>query len=379
MSSVSREFQVFVKPVGGCCNLACCYCYYQDRKQPLDRPRASRMSDDLLELYIRQHIEASTERVIDFSWHGGEPMLAGLEFFRKAVAWQKKHRPAGKSIINGIQTNGTLLSDAWARFLKEENFTVGLSLDGPETLHDMYRRDKYHEPSFRRVMKGYERLMKVGIPVEILCVIHNGNAGKPGEVYGFFKAIGAEYITFLPLVEYRPDAPAGVSPQTVRAEVFGKFLISVFDEWMEHDIGKIKIQIIEEALRAAFRQDHTLCILKKTCGGVPVVEMNGDFYSCDHFVNKRNLIGNIRETHLSVLLDHPRQTAFGKAKNNTLPGCCLACEVFVMCHGECPKNRFIESPDGEPGLNYLCEGYKMFFRHCLPLIEEVGRVWEITR
>jgi len=327
------------------------------------------MTDDLLEKYIIQHFEASTDKVVMFSWHGGEPTLAGLDFYRKALKLQRKHLPSGYKIVNGIQTNGTLLNDEWCRFLANENFLVGISLDGPQEYHDRCRVSSGGRPTFSIVMNGYDLLKKYRVTSEILCVLNSFNSLYPLTIYDFFKSLEAEYMTFLPLVIQIPDSKKGVSDSSVDPAAYGEFLIKVFDEWVAKDIGKVRIQVFEEAAHTAFYQEHTLCIFKVTCGGVPVVERNGDFYSCDHYVNRENLVGNINETTLAGLLDSPRQKAFGKAKQSTLPRYCRECEVLEMCNGECPKNRFIHTPDGEPGLNYLCPGYKLFFNHCKPFVE----------
>ncbi|MCX6239202.1 MAG: anaerobic sulfatase maturase [Bacteroidia bacterium] len=370
-----REFQLFVKPIGALCNLGCKYCYYLD-KQDLYDEKSAVMSDELLEKYIIQHLEASTEEPVLFSWHGGEPTLAGPDFYRKAVALQKKNNPHKKNILNGIQTNGVNLDDDWCRFLANENFLVGISIDGPENMHNKYRISKSGEDTFQKVMKGYKLLKKHRINSEILCVVNAYNVNFPIEIYNFFRSLGTEYMSFLPLVNHDSNYDTGVTPDSVPAKAFGDFMIAVFDEWQENDIGKIKIQLFEEAFRTAFKQEHTLCIFKKTCGGVPVMERNGDVYSCDHFVNHDHLLGNINQKHLTALLDHPKQVTFGQAKFNTLPGYCLKCEVLEMCNGECPKNRFIKSSEGENGLNYLCEGYKKFFTHCTPFIDAIAEVWK---
>ncbi len=301
--------------------------------------------------------------------------MAGIDFFRKAVSLQKKHRPEGKEILNGIQTNGTLIDWDWAYFLAHEKFFVGISIDGPGDLHNRSRKYADGSSSLPAVLKGYSYLRRSGIEPEILCVVNSFNARFPLVVYDFFREIGAVNITFLPLVEPRPRSQSGVSRATVRAGEFGRFLIAIFDEWAENDIGKIKIQIIEEASRTAFGQGHTLCIFRENCGGVPVVELNGDFYSCDHFVNSDNLIGNISNGTIAEYLDSSRQKEFGMAKSLSLPRYCLECDVRAMCNGECPKNRFITTPDGEPGLNYLCEGYKAFFNHCKPFVDAIGNIW----
>jgi len=366
---MDREFQIFVKPAGSDCNLRCSYCYYLGKNALYSGTGLHRMTYEILEKYIVQHIEASTDKVIMFSWHGGEPTMAGLDFFRKAVRLQKKYLPEGYKIINGIQTNGTLLDDTWCRFLFDENFLVGISIDGPQEFHDRYRLTGAGGSTFSRVMQGYELLKKYRITSEILCVLNSYNTGYPLQLYNFFKGLDAEFMTFLPLVEQQPDAGSEVSSASVDPVVYGNFLMKVFDEWIAKDVGKIRIQIFEEAARTAFRQEHTLCIFKVTCGGVPVVEHNGDFYSCDHYVNRQHLIGNIKHKSLAELLDSPEQRAFGEAKSSKLPAYCRECDVLEMCNGECPKNRFIHTPDGEPGLNYLCPGYKLFFNHCRPFIE----------
>lgn len=374
MEKIDREFQIFVKPVGALCNLRCKYCYYLDKKALYPAEGAFVMNDDILERYIVQHIEASTEETIFFSWHGGEPLMAGIDFFRKIVALQKKHKPAGYAITNGIQTNGTLIDWNWASFLADEKFTIGISIDGPGDLHNRFRTTPDGRSSLPQVLRGYEMLQRYRIKTEILCVVNSYNVKFPLVVYNFFKELGVKYITFLPLVERRPVTKSGVSRASVPPLEFGRFLVSVFDEWIERDIGEIKIQVFEEAARKAFNQEHTLCIFKENCGGVPVVELNGDFYSCDHFVNSDNLIGNINEGSVAGFLDSESQKAFGRAKSLTLPRYCVECEVKAMCNGECPKNRFINSPDGERGLNYLCSGYKTFFNHCLPFVEAIASV-----
>jgi uncharacterized protein len=375
MAIASRGFQVFVKPAGAACNLACRYCYYLG-KGPIGPAEApARMPEDLLEDYIAQHIAASPDEIVRFSWHGGEPTVLGVDYFRMIVEIQRRHRPAGRTIANGMQTNGTLLDDEWGRFLAAEGFSVGLSLDGPRGLHDRFRLAPDGTSSFDATMRGYEILRRHGVPTDILCVVSSENVRRPAEVYGFFREIRASYVTFLPLVERRPDAPGGVSPDTVPSEAWGDFLCAVFDEWVDRDIGRIKIQIFEEAARTAFGQEHSLCIFRPVCGDIPVVERNGDFYSCDHFVGAENRVGNIHETPLVELIESPAQRAFGLAKLEKLPRVCRACDVRVMCNGECPKNRFTPAPDGEPGLNYLCAGYKMFFSRVRPFVAEVAAEW----
>ena len=375
MKKACADFQVFVKPMGAMCNMACQYCYYLKNGTLYPEDKHPRMTEDLLEQYIVQHIRASSGPTIFFSWHGGEPTLAGLHYFERIVEIQRKYQPEGFSILNGLQTNGTLLNDDWCRFLAAENFTVGISLDGPEELHSVYRKTKDGHPSFKETIRGYELLKSHGVQYEILCVVNAVNVVDPLGVYRFFKELQCEYVSFLPLVERLPSGWNTVTESSVTAKAYGRFLCAIFDEWKALDIGTVKIQIFEEALRTAFDLEHTLCIFKETCGGVPVVELNGDFYSCDHYVDSQHLIGNISKTSLVELLESRKQEVFGLEKLYLMPLFCLNCEVRSMCNGGCPKDRFIKTPKGEPGLNYLCEGYKLFFKHCKPFVEEVAEVW----
>ena len=372
---MDRQFQIFVKPVGSSCNLRCSYCYYIDKHTVYHGSAPHLMTDEILENYIIQHIEATTDKVVMFSWHGGEPVMAGLDFYRKAINIQKKHLPSGVKVINGIQTNGTLLNDEWCSFFAEENFLVGISIDGPREFHDRCRITSRGDSSFNLVMRGWELLKKYNVTSEILSVLSSYNTGNPLLIYNFFKDLGARFITFLPLVIPTPGSDERVSPDSVDPLEYGNFLIKVFDEWLNSDIGTIRIQTFEEAIRTAYSEEHTLCIFKKTCGGVPVVENNGDFYSCDHYVDKQHFLGNIRERSVADLLDSHDQRVFGEAKYKSLPRYCRECNVLEMCNGECPKNRFIKTPGGEPGLNYLCPGYKIFFSHCMPFIETLRLTW----
>jgi len=375
MDKASRDFQIFVKPAGALCNLGCSYCYYLSKRDLYPDAESFRMPDLVLEEYIVQHIEAYPGQVIRFSWHGGEPTLLGLDFFRKVVALQRKHRPGNQHIANGLQTNGTLLDGDWCRFFADEGFFIGLSLDGPREIHDRLRRDKKGRPTHEHTMRAYGLLRQHHVYTDILCVVNAHNVRYPLEVYQFFKKIGAEYVSFLPMVEPLAGTDNDVHPLTVPADAWGNFLCTIFDEWIEQDIGKIKVQVFEEAARTAFGQEHSLCIFRPVCGDIPVVEHNGDFYSCDHYVDAGHRLGNIIETPLADMLESPEQKAFGRAKRDTLPRYCLECEVRDMCHGECPKNRFIRTPEGESGLNFLCAGYKRFFSHCQPFIEAVASEW----
>jgi uncharacterized protein len=334
------------------------------------------MPDDILEKYIVQHIKAYPESVIRFSWHGGEPTMLGVDYFKKIVTIQKKYKHPKKQILNGIQTNGTLLTEEWCNFLAKERFSIGLSMDGPQELHDIHRLTRGGDPTHEKSMYGYSLLRKHGITPDILCVVNSENVQYPTEVYRFFKEIGVHYIGFLPLVEPRPEKAEGVSRDSVPAEAFGKFMCTVFDEWQSRDIGKVRVQIFEEAAKTAFEEEHELCIFRKICGDVPVIEHNGDFFSCDHFVDEDHHIGNINDASLADLLESSEQMAFGHNKLYQLPRYCLDCEVLPMCNGECPKNRFIHTPDGNEGLNYLCTGYKLFFRHCQPFVKELENLWQ---
>jgi uncharacterized protein len=379
MSENDKAYQVFVKPVGSRCNIRCSYCYYLGRSKLNYSKERVLMPDRVLEQFIIQNFESSAEETITFSWHGGEPLLAGLPFFKKVTEIQKRHLPAGKKVLNGIQTNGTLVTDEYCRFLSANKFIAGISIDGPMELHDCNRANPDGRGTFARSLHGYELLRKYNIPTEVLCVVNSENVRYPLIIYDFFRKLGVQYITFLPLVNLKSGSRNEVSRNSVVARDFGFFLCAIFDEWVGKDIGRIKVQIFEEMIRPAFHQEHTLCIFRETCGRVPVVEFNGDFYACDHFVDKDHLVGNIMSVHLSQLLESEHQQQFGKAKSALLPGYCRQCNVRPMCNGECPKNRFLTAPDGEYGLNYLCEGYKYFFNHCLPFIEAVGEAWKIRK
>jgi len=370
MGTASREFQVMVKPIGAVCNLDCGYCYYLEKKELYPKGESFRMADDLLEDYIVQHIEACPKKLILFSWHGGEPTLLGIDYFRRIVALQRKHRPAGRRIVNGIQTNGTLLNEEWCRFLAAQGFQVGISMDGPKKLHDRYRITKSGKTTHKRVMQAYRLLRRYGIACDVLCVVHQRNVRQPGEVYRFFKDIGVKFLQFLPLVVRRGESD--VSAETVPAELYGKFLCTIFDQWVRYDIGRIVIQNFDEAIRPVFGAEHALCVSRETCGDVVVVEHNGDFYSCDHFVDQEHRIGNIRETRLVELLENPAQRAFGRRKRDGLPRYCRECEILDACNGGCPKDRFVRTPDGEEGLNYLCAGLKRFFTYSRPYLQSMA-------
>ena len=370
MVTATREFQVMVKPVGAICNLDCAYCYYLKKKDLYPDKQSYRMADDLLEDYIVQHLEASPKDLVLFSWHGGEPTLLGLDYFQRIVELQRRHRPAGKKIVNSIQTNGTLLNEEWCRFLAANGFHVGLSMDGPKELHDGYRVSKKHEATHRLVVGAYRMLTKFRVMCDVLCVVHDRNVRQPTAVYRFFKDMGVPFLQFIPLVVRQGER--GVSEQSVPPDLYGRFLCTIFDEWARYHIGDIVIQNFDEAIRPVFGAEHALCVSRETCGDIVVVEHNGDLYTCDHFVEPEYRLGNIRETPLVELLEHPAQKGFGQRKRDLLPRQCRECEVLKSCNGGCPKDRFVLTPDGEDGLNYLCPGFKRFFTHTRPYLENMA-------
>lgn len=370
MATASREFQAFAKPAGWWCNLACRYCYYLKAGQLYPQGPPPRMTDSLLETYIVQHIEASPGPVVTFSWHGGEPTLPGLDYFRRIVAIQAKHRPSGRRIVNGIQTNGLLIDEQWCRFLADEAFGVGLSLDGPADLHDAYRVTRGQQPTHKQVVRAFRLLRRHRIACDILCVVHNLNVRHPTGVYRFFKELGARYLTFLPLVEPAQDESGGASARSVPAEAYGTFLCTIFDEWLREDMGRLGVQIFEETARAVRGHEQALCVFRQTCGDVPVVEHNGDVYCCDHFVDPGHRLGNIQQVPFVELLESPAQREFGRAKLDTLPRCCRVCEVRRLCNGGCPKDRLLRMPGEKESLNYLCVGLKRFFIHSLHLLAQ---------
>ncbi len=380
---MSRGFHVLAKPIGPICNLDCKYCFYLEKEKlyPAATGKAQwALPDEVLESYIRQYIEGQEVPVISFAWQGGEPTLLGVDYFRKVMALQSRYA-SGKRIENALQTNGVLLDDEWCQFLAENQFLVGLSIDGPQKLHDRYRLDKGGAPSFEKVMRGLGFLKKHGVEFNTLTVVQRHNSYHPLEVYRFLKEIGSRFMQFIPIVERvaeQPDpsglvlispdseAKAAVTEWSVEALQFGKFLCAIFDEWVRNDVARIYVQLFDVALESWVGSEPSLCVFRRTCGDALVVEHNGDIYSCDHYVYPENLLGNIMEHPLAAMVDGTQQRKFGQDKLDTLPRYCLECEVRFACNGECPKHRFIRTPDGEPGLNYLCAGYKIFFNHVAP-------------
>jgi uncharacterized protein len=395
-------YHVLIKPTGAICNLDCKYCFFLSKEMLYPGSRFQ-MAEDLLETYLSQLLESHRAPQVDVAWQGGEPTLMGLDFFQRSVELVNRLKRPGQQIQYTIQTNGTLLDDKWCAFFKQHNFLVGLSVDGPKDLHDVYRVNKGGAGSFDQVMRGLACLKKYKVDFNILCTIHAANQHHPLKLYRFFRdELGAEFIQFIPIIERasattlpianlgwggRPggDRPlytnAGelVTERSVDAQSYGNFLIAVFDEWVKADVGKIYVQHFDSALANWVGVPGAVCIFSETCGQAVALEHNGDLYSCDHFVEPAHKLGNIRETHLIQLLASPQQIEFGQAKKDMLPRYCRECEVRFACHGECPKNRFIRTPDGEDGLNYLCAAYKAFFNHVDRDMKIMARLISVKR
>jgi uncharacterized protein len=372
-------FHVMAKPAGGRCNLCCDYCFFLE-KQDLYPGSDFRRSDAVMEAYIGQAARGQQVPQVTLAWQGGEPTLMGLDFFCRAGAAEARLVPAGMAVERTLQTNGVLLDDEWAAFLAANGYLVGLSLDGPRELHDAYRHDRGGHPVFERVLAAARRLQQHGAQFNVLCTINAANAAHPLEVYRFFRdELGARYVQLIPIVEVAappswagawgagapgPDPrPGSASDRSVAAEDYGRFLCAIFDEWLRRDVGEVFVQFFDAVLAAYVRGSAGVCVLQPTCGEALALEHNGDLYSCDHFVDPRYLLGNILESDMGALVRSARQRAFGRAKEETLPAFCRACEHLFLCNGECPKNRILMTPDGEPGLNWLCAGLTEFFAH----------------
>jgi uncharacterized protein len=364
-------FHLLAKPTGAACNLDCAYCFFLD-KEILYPGSKFRMSDETLEQYIRQLIEAHQTNEVNIAWQGGEPTLMGLDFYRRSMAFVEKYRRPGMQFLHTMQTNGTLVDDEWAAFFKEHDFLIGISIDGPHQLHDIYRVDKGGKPTLDKVMRGVRFLQKHQVEFNVLTTVNRVNADYPLEVYRFLRdEVGTTWMQFIPVVE-RINADGltlyqqgtTVSERSVLPDQFGRFLSDIFDEWVRHDVGRIFIQTFEATLANWFGHPNSgMCVFNETCGTGLAIEHNGDLFSCDHFVEPDYFLGNIQDKHLIELVASPQQLKFGQDKRDSLPRYCLECEVLFACHGECPKNRFVLAPDGEPGLNYLCPGFKDFFNH----------------
>jgi uncharacterized protein len=388
------------KPIGPICNLDCRYCFYLEKEEMYEQERRKErpswaMPDEVLQKYIREYIESQDVPEINFAWQGGEPTLLGVRFFRRVVELQREWA-GGKKIVNAFQTNGTLLDDEWGAFLAENGFLIGLSIDGPRELHDAYRVDKQDRPTFDRVMAGMEVLKRHQVEFNTLTVVNRKNSQRPLDVYRFLKEHGSGYMQFIPLVERATPGPlqtadgliqlslasppkpssekSPVTEWSVRAEDYGAFLTTLFDEWVRKDIGKVFVQQFDVALGIWAGQGSALCVFSETCGKALALEHNGDLYACDHYVYPEYRLGNLRETPLEELVNSPAMEKFGADKRDTLPKCCRECSVRFACHGECPKHRFLKTPDGEWGLNYLCAGYKKFFGHIDPYMNAMTQL-----
>lgn len=394
MQTNLSQYHLLAKPAGAACNLGCQYCFFLS-KENLYHGDSHLMDEATLDRYIRQLMESSLGPQVDVAWQGGEPMLRGLDFYKRSVELAARYRKPHQQILHTIQTNGTLIDDAWARFFKRHNYLVGISIDGPRAMHDAYRVTKKGDGSFDEVIRGWNLLRKHGVDVNILCTVHAANQDHPLEVYRFFRdELQAEYIQLIPIVEratpdtlavanqgwgglkgtdrplYRQEGSL-VTERTVNAEKFGQFLNGIFDEWVRRDVGKVYVTTFDIAL-GSWLGHHNACIVSPTCGEALALEHNGDVYSCDHFVEPDHLLGNLKDTPLGGLVRSEKQRRFGQAKYDTLPRYCRECPVLFACYGECPRNRFIRTPDGEQGLNYLCAGYKGFFTHIDPAMKTMA-------
>jgi uncharacterized protein len=386
MQATLPNYHLLAKPAGAACNLGCKYCFFLSKENLYAERESPLMDESVLETYLRQLMESSPGPQVDVAWQGGEPMLRGLDFYRRSVELAEKYRKPHQHILHTMQTNGTLVDEEWAAFFKQHNYLVGLSIDGPREMHDAYRIDKKGQGSFDAVMRGWNLLRRHDVDTNILCTINAANQDHPLEVYRFFRdELKAQYIQLIPIVEratertiafanqgwggnrgtdrplYKQEGSM-VTERTVSAEGFGKFLVAVFDEWLQRDVGKVFLTTFDVALGSWLGQ-HNSCVVAPTCGSALTMEHNGDVYSCDHYVEPGHKLGNVSETPLRALVTSEQQRRFGQAKFDTLPKYCKECPVLFACYGECPRNRFIETPDGEGGLNYLCAGYKAFFLH----------------
>ncbi|WP_294420087.1 anaerobic sulfatase-maturation protein [Prevotella sp.] len=377
----SRPLYVMLKPVGAACNLRCHYCYYLE-KACLYKDSSKRvLSEEMLDQFTKEYIEAQTMNDVLFTWHGGEPLMRPLSFYRKALELQKKYG-RGRNISNVIQTNGTLLTDEWCRFLHENNWLVGVSIDGPQEFHDEYRRTASGGPSWAKVMRGIQLLNKHHVEWNAMAVVNDFNADYPLDFYHFFKEMGCRFIQITPVVErmvnhadgrhlatLTDDATAPVTDFSVTPEQWGRFLCAIFDEWVRNDVGQTYVELFDCILANWVGVTPGICVYAKECGHAGIMEFNGDVYSCDHFVFPEYRLGNIRKKTITEMLYGEQQQQFSRLKSQSLPKECKKCEWEFACHGECPRTRFIKDVYGNPGKNYLCEGYRMFFRHIAPYMD----------
>jgi uncharacterized protein len=400
IESAPRAFHLLAKPTGAVCNLDCAYCFFLSKEMLYPGSRF-RMADELLDAYLRQLIEAhASVPEVAVAWQGGEPTLMGLDFFRRSVELARRHLQPGQRVAHTIQTNGTLLDEEWAAFFREHDFLVGISIDGPRELHDAYRVNKGGKGSFDDVMRGLGYLRAAGVEWNALTTVHAANGDRGREVYRFLRdECGARFVQFIPIIERVAEAGADgevpwsswrdrplyvqegerVTGRSVGGEQYGRFLVDVFEEWVRHDVGEVFVQMFDVALANWAGEPPGLCVHSETCGLALALEHTGDLYSCDHFVEPRHLLGNIAEHRLLDLVASQQQREFGLAKRDTLPWFCLECDVRFACHGGCPKDRFVATPDGEPGLNYLCPGYKTFFHHVDPAMRTMAELLRAGR
>lgn len=376
----AKPVYVMLKPVGAQCNLACTYCYYLEKAKLVDDSSSQFMSEELLETFTKEYIQAQTAPQVLFTWHGGETLLRPLDFYRKAMEFQRKYA-GGRVIDNCIQTNGTLLTDEWCRFFKENNWLVGVSIDGPQRFHDAFRRNRQGQPSFDKVMHGIELLNKYGVEWNAMAVVNSFNAEYPLEFYHFFKSIDCRYIQFTPVVErlkpredgrmlaHAADEDCPLSQWSVKPEQWGKFLCTLFDEWVRTDVGRYFIQLFDATLANWVGEEPGICSMARSCGKALAMEFNGDLYACDHFVFPEYKLGNIRNRSLTGMLYGKEQLAFGDNKWRELSSLCRQCKYLFACNGECPKNRFVKLDNDPYRHNYLCGGYYRFFEHVAPFME----------
>jgi uncharacterized protein len=389
-----QGFHLMAKPAGPCCNLRCEYCFYCEKKAYFPENRVFRMSDDVLEAYTREYIESQPGSAVTFDWQGGEPTLLGVDFFQRALDLQRKYGK-GKQIANTLQTNGTLLDEAWCAFLARNNFLVGLSMDGPEAVHDAFRVDADGRPTLSGVLDSFRMMQRHGVEINVLATVNSESSRRPRDVYRFFTEHGVRFLQFIPIVErmfdYGTDksgislaAPPSLSeeektptvtPWSVEPKHYGEFLIQVFKEWIRNDVGTIFVMNFEWLLAAWAGVGPGVCYLSPRCGNNLILEHNGDIFSCDHFMYPAYRLGNILEGGLKKMVRSRKQNAFGALKETALPGYCRGCDFLFACRGGCPKHRFAKTPDGEPGLNYLCEGFKKFYQYVqLPVKQMVERI-----
>ncbi len=381
------------KPIGPLCNLDCAYCFYLEKEKLFSADENYKMQDEVLETYVRKYIQSQNTPEISFAWQGGEPTLMGLDFFRKVVALQRLHA-GGRPVHNSFQTNGTNLDDDWGRFFAREKFLVGLSLDGPESIHNRYRVDKGGNGSFKDVMNAVALLKKWRVEFNTLTCVTRQSPDEAIEIYRFLKEQGVTFMQFIPIVErtgdraskadgldlaappdlHATDNPDEMMPWSVSSEGFGQFLCTVFDDWIQKDVGRVFVNLFDVALSAWCGMEPNLCTFSRRCGKAVAMEHDGSVYSCDHYVYPAYLLGNIKDLSLEEMIYSKEQTKFGNDKWDALPTCCRECEFLFACNGECPKHRFMNTPDGEPGLNYLCAGYKKFFRHIDPAMKEMAQL-----